>query len=207
MRRSTCCLTDTIFPLNWRRAIRRDTMVSWPLLTILRIIHHPEMCEQSSYCRVTPPKINWRLFYKETLHHFERRSKNLIYKKWLLGRMSSPAVWMYNISTAPKKKLTQVLSCADWMLLEDDQRKFCIQSLLISMCLSLLLYITINSAGTHNSSLAWGTTGGCVGICCPWSLWEAQCHDWKCHWGICLLAVWVWYNMLYVGSLRRFTKK
>ena len=67
---------------------------------------------------------------KKALHHFEGKPKIFI----VTSRQNvSPTVWTYNISTAPKKKLTQGSSCTAWMLLEKEQQNYTF-SHLIQMC-------------------------------------------------------------------------
>ena len=56
---------------------------------------------------------------KEALHHFEGKPKVFI----ATAQQDVLSNWMmFNISAAPKKKMTQESSCTVWMLLEEGQQ-------------------------------------------------------------------------------------
>jgi len=137
-----------------KEATRHRRQVGKPATAYHVTDNTPIRCQQSSSCPVPQPKMNWQFIWQRKLYTTLRVSPRT--SSWLHGKRPFRTLWMFSISAAPKKKLTQGLSYTVWMLLEEEQQNSTFSHLTL-MSLSLQFTVTFISAGTLTSSLVWGT--------------------------------------------------
>jgi len=93
---------------------------------------------------------------KKALHHFEGKPKDFIVTSRQETLSNSMDVQHL---CSPQEEANTRLILTVWMLLEEEQQNSTFSHLTL-MSLSLQFTVTISSAGTLTSSLAWGTRSG-----------------------------------------------